>query len=111
MTKSLDVQTYDDGQIERLKKQSMTSKRTDYEKRKKKKKKGKKKKKKKKLREKKDLQSILPGRNKKWQVCQQRFKNLFLMKRLYQLMKNAIANFALNSSSNNEVLQNHLTMK
>ena len=99
MTKSLDVQTYDDGQIERLKKQSMTSKRTDYEK------------KKKKLREKKDLQSILPGRNKKWQVCQQRFKNLFLTKRLYQLMKNAIANFALNSSSNNEVLQNHLTMK
>ena len=36
MTKSLDVQTYDDGQIERLKKQSMTSKRTDYEKKKKK---------------------------------------------------------------------------
>ena len=35
MTKSLDVQTYDDGQIERLKKQSMTSKRTDYEKKKK----------------------------------------------------------------------------
>ena len=34
MTKSLDVQTYDDGQIERLKKQSMTSKRTDYEKKK-----------------------------------------------------------------------------
>ena len=98
MTKSLDVQTYDDGQIERLKKQSMTSKRTDYEK------------KKKKLREKKDLQCILPGRNKKWQVCQQRFKNLFLTKRLYQLMKNAIANFALNSSSNNEVLQNHLTI-
>ena len=25
-------------------------------------------------------------------------------------MKNAIANFALNSSSNNEVLQNHLTI-
>ena len=34
MKKSLDVQTYDDGQIERLKKQSMTSKRTDYEKKK-----------------------------------------------------------------------------
>ena len=74
----------------------MTSKRTDNEKN---------------LREKKDLQSILSDRNKKWQLCQQRFKNLFLMKRLYQLMKNAIAIFTLNSSSNNEVLQNHLTME
>ena len=63
------------------------------------------------LREKEDLQSILPSTEKKWQLCQQQIKNLFLMKRLYQLMKNVAAILTLNSCPNKQVLQSHLTMK